>query len=73
LIETREAADDFCVLTARGSDLEQAFPFGIVRQLLEPLLAAADQEQRDALLAGAGALAGGCCRRSRPTPRSSRR
>ena len=58
LIETREAADDFCVLTARGSDLEQAFPFGIVRQLLEPLLAAADQEQREALLAGAGALAG---------------
>ena len=58
LIEAREAADDFCVLVARGSDLEQAFPFGIVRQLLEPLLAAADDEQREALLAGAGALAG---------------
>ena len=58
LIEAREAADDFCVLVARGSDLEQAFPFGIVRQLLEPLLAAADEEQREALLAGAGALAG---------------
>ena len=43
LIEARESADDFCVLTARGSDLEQAFPFGIVRQLLEPLLAAADE------------------------------
>ena len=58
LIEARESADDFCVLTARGSDLEQAFPFGIVRQLLEPLLAAADEQERDALLAGAGALAG---------------
>ena len=58
LIEARESADDFCVLTARGSDLEQAFPFGIVRQLLEPLLAAADEQEREALLAGAGALAG---------------
>ncbi|MFL6049403.1 MAG: ATP-binding protein [Gaiellales bacterium] len=58
LMEARESADDFRVLTARGSDLEQSFPFGIVRQLLEPLLAAADEQQREALLAGAGALAG---------------
>ena len=58
LMEARESADDFRVLTARGSDLEQAFPFGIVRQLLEPLLATAGEEEREALLAGAGALAG---------------
>ena len=58
LIEARESAGDFRVLTARGSELEQSFPFGIVRQLLEPLLAAADADERAALLAGAGALAG---------------
>jgi DNA-binding NarL/FixJ family response regulator len=32
-------AAGFRVLTARGSDLEQEFAFGVVRQLFEPLLA----------------------------------
>jgi DNA-binding NarL/FixJ family response regulator len=44
-------AAGFRVLTARGSDLEQEFAFGVVRQLFEPLLA--DPAERARLLAGA--------------------
>jgi DNA-binding CsgD family transcriptional regulator len=57
LAATRASATDFRVLTARASELERDFPFGIVRQLLEPLLATAGDEERAALLAGAGGLA----------------
>ncbi len=39
------------VLSARGSQLEQSFGFGAVRQLFEPCLA--DPRRRDELLAGA--------------------
>jgi DNA-binding CsgD family transcriptional regulator len=45
------------VLSARGGELERELPFGIVRQLLEPVAAACDPQERDALLAGAAALA----------------
>jgi DNA-binding CsgD family transcriptional regulator len=45
------------VLGARGSDLEQEFAFGVVRQLFEGPLASADPEERAALLDGAAALA----------------
>jgi DNA-binding CsgD family transcriptional regulator len=40
LAATREAADaaGFRVLSARGSDLERELPFGVVRQLFDPLL-----------------------------------
>jgi DNA-binding CsgD family transcriptional regulator len=51
------AADGLRVLSARGGELEREFPFGVVRQLLEPVLAAADQAERGTLLAGAAALA----------------
>jgi DNA-binding CsgD family transcriptional regulator len=51
------AADDWRVLGALGGELEREFPFGIVRQLLEPLLAEADASEREVLLAGAAALA----------------
>jgi DNA-binding CsgD family transcriptional regulator len=45
-------------LTARGSELERDFGFGIARQLLErPLVCAADAEKTE-LLTGAAALAG---------------
>ena len=44
------------VLSARGSQLEQSFGFGAVRQLFEPLLA--DTGLRDLLLTGAAAGAG---------------
>jgi DNA-binding CsgD family transcriptional regulator/Flp pilus assembly protein TadD len=52
-----EAAEDVEVLRARASELERDFPFGVVRQLFEPVFFAAGQEQRSRLLAGAGGLA----------------
>ena len=45
------------LLSARGSELELEFPFGAVRQLFEPLLAATPPEERAELLAGAAELA----------------
>jgi hypothetical protein len=45
----------FCVLSARGSDLERDFAYGVVRQLLEPRLAPA--RERAALLEAAAGLA----------------
>jgi DNA-binding CsgD family transcriptional regulator/predicted negative regulator of RcsB-dependent stress response len=50
------AADDLEVLRARASELEHDFPFGVVRQLFEPVLFGATGEERERLLAGAGAL-----------------
>jgi predicted ATPase len=44
------------VLAARGSELERGFAFGVVRQLLEPLLARATRDEREAMLAGAARL-----------------
>ncbi len=41
------------VLTARGGELEGHFPFGVARQLFEPVLHAAGTEVRADLLAGA--------------------
>ena len=46
---TRAEADGFRVLAARGSELERELPFGVVRELLEPVLA----EEREARLSGA--------------------
>jgi DNA-binding CsgD family transcriptional regulator/Flp pilus assembly protein TadD len=51
------AAADLRVLSARGGELERELPFGVVRQLLESAVVAADAEEREALLAGAAALA----------------
>jgi DNA-binding CsgD family transcriptional regulator len=45
------------VLGARGSELERAFSYGVVRQLFEPLLASLPSDERVELLAGAAALA----------------
>jgi DNA-binding NarL/FixJ family response regulator len=45
------------VLGARGGELEQGHPFGVVRQLYEPMLAAASPVERERLLAGAAAPA----------------
>jgi predicted ATPase len=44
--------------TARGSEIEQDFPFGIVRQLIEPWLMAQEQDARRRLANGPAALAG---------------
>jgi DNA-binding CsgD family transcriptional regulator len=47
------ASSGMVVLEARGSELEQSFAFGVVRQLLEPVVSSAS----GALLAGAAAPA----------------
>ncbi len=55
----RERASDVGVevLSARATELEQGFPFGVVRQLFERRLLEADAAQRERWLAGAAALA----------------
>jgi hypothetical protein len=40
------AAEDLEVLRARASELERDFPFGVVRQLFEPVFFAAGEERR---------------------------
>jgi DNA-binding CsgD family transcriptional regulator len=45
------------VLSARASELEKGFPFGVARQLFERSLIEADSDERARWLAGAGALA----------------
>ncbi|MFL5832309.1 MAG: ATP-binding protein, partial [Solirubrobacteraceae bacterium] len=45
------------VLNARATDLEQGFPFGVMRQLFERPLLEATPDERDRWLAGAAALA----------------
>jgi DNA-binding CsgD family transcriptional regulator len=45
------------VLSARGSELERSFSYGVVRQLFEPLLVSLPPEERAELLTGAAALA----------------
>src|SRR5438270_3379219 len=57
----REAAEDdgFRVLRARGAELEREFAFGVVRQLVEPLLIEASDGERASLLEGPPAIAAG--------------
>jgi tetratricopeptide (TPR) repeat protein len=45
------------VLAALASDLEQGYPFGVIRQLFERPLLEAECEERERLLTGAAALA----------------
>jgi DNA-binding CsgD family transcriptional regulator len=45
------------VLTARGGELEGHFPFGVARQLFEPVLLHASADTRADLLSGAAGLA----------------
>jgi DNA-binding CsgD family transcriptional regulator len=47
----------FEVARARGAELEREWPFGIARQLLEPVLRRCSAEQRAQLLDGAAGLA----------------
>lgn len=51
----REA--DLRILTARGSELERDFPFGMVRQLFDRLLADIGPEEHETLWAGAAGQA----------------
>jgi DNA-binding CsgD family transcriptional regulator len=59
LDEARLRAPDLgvTVLSARSTELEQGFPFGVVRQLFERRLLEADTGGRERWLAGAAALA----------------
>jgi DNA-binding CsgD family transcriptional regulator len=59
LAATSSRAEDsgFQVLAARGGELEQGLAFGVVRQLLEGRIAAAEEQERQRVLAGAAALA----------------
>ena len=56
----REAARErkVAVASARGSDLEVAYAWGVVRQLFEPGLRGMSAGTRDRVLSGAAALAG---------------
>src|ERR687892_93693 len=75
--------DGFRVLRARGAELEREFAFGVVRQLVEPVVAGASVDERAGLLEGppgGGALcwaflawkAGQLRRRRSPQTRRSR-
>ena len=59
LTAARRTAGDNAVrvLTARGSELESSFPFGVVRQLFESCLHGASDDERSRWLAGAAELA----------------
>ncbi len=61
---------DYCVLTARGSELEADFAFGILRQLFERPLVSAGADDRASLLGGP-ALAVGPLLLGMPTQSSS--
>jgi len=54
LAAARDGAEGegFRVLRARGAELEREFAFGVVRQLVEPVLAGASQEERAWVLEG---------------------
>ncbi|MFN3006304.1 ATP-binding protein [Mycolicibacterium wolinskyi] len=56
-LRRRASGLSMTVLAARGGELERGFGFGVVRQLLETVLVAADTAERDRLLAGAARLA----------------
>jgi DNA-binding CsgD family transcriptional regulator len=53
----RAASTGLSVLSARGGELEREFGFGVVRQLVEPALAGAQQHERAAVLDGAARFA----------------
>jgi DNA-binding CsgD family transcriptional regulator/tetratricopeptide (TPR) repeat protein len=50
------AQREMLVLRARGGEYERDFPYGVVRQLFEPVLR--DRDRRAGLLSGSAALAG---------------
>ena len=48
---------EFTVRSARGGQLERQMPFGIARQLFEPVIERASDQERDRLFAGSAELA----------------
>ncbi|MGE3140524.1 MAG: AAA family ATPase [Thermoleophilia bacterium] len=63
------AARGMAVRAATGSELDTGFPFGVVVQLLGPVLAGAPPERRQRLLGGAAALARGVLEPEAAAPR----
>jgi DNA-binding CsgD family transcriptional regulator len=61
------------VLRARGAELETTFPFGVVRQVLEPPLAGLPPDERAAVFEGAAALARPLFEGAEPLPRNGAR
>jgi DNA-binding CsgD family transcriptional regulator len=57
VVSERAAEQGLQTLTARGSELEREFGFGVVRQLLETRVVRAGGSERAELLAGAAGLA----------------
>lgn len=55
---TMAAEAGVTVLRSRASELERGFAYGVVRQLFEPVLRAADEQRRGGLLAGAAEPSG---------------
>jgi DNA-binding CsgD family transcriptional regulator len=53
----RATAAGMAVLSARGRELERDFPWGVVHQLVEPVLYDSDDQERERWFAGAAALA----------------
>ena len=56
-VRERAVGEGIRVLAARGSELERDFPFGVVGQLLEPVVFAANDMQLGQWFAGAAGLA----------------
>src|SRR5919108_3962191 len=52
-----EADGSFRILAARGAEFEAHMAFGVVRQLLDPIVLALGATERDELFTGAAALA----------------
>ena len=55
VLRARSREHEMLVLAARASELDREFPFGLVRQLFEPLLSRAEPARRHELLRGAAA------------------
>ncbi|MBL1102001.1 helix-turn-helix transcriptional regulator [Streptomyces coffeae] len=55
--EVMGASSEARTLTGRGTELEQQFAFGVVRQLFEPLLATASSREKEEWFAGAAVSA----------------
>jgi hypothetical protein len=62
----RAAVAGLTVARARCAELERDFPFGVVRQLIEPLVAGLDSDDRDDVTAGAAALGASVLRDPEP-------
>ena len=52
----RAATSGLAIAKARCSELEREFPFGAVRQLLEPLVVSLSEVEREDVVSGAAAL-----------------